>query len=191
MNKAPLLNLVEPLPKRLERQLASMLTTDEPVLVKLKGAFKEALVCTDKRVIIIKGGLVTGQLFGTATFQLPYQRITSVEIEFHLLTGYLEVSAGGVQSVKKSYWGQGSKSAAASPNTITILRKLRPRFQQAAVFIMEQISGAQQVTVAAQGTTSQSSPIHAQIGALWDLKEKGAITEQEFAQKKSELLARL
>lgn len=42
---------------------------------------------TDTRVIILKGGWMTGQLFGTDTFQCPYANIAGAEVKFHLLTG--------------------------------------------------------------------------------------------------------
>src|SRR5438309_9798326 len=95
---------MEQIPDRLERTLRDTLGPDERVFVKLRGAFKEALVCTDCRVIILKGGWMTGQLFGTDTFQCPYLNIAGVEVKFHLLTGYYQVNAGGMQRSEKSLW---------------------------------------------------------------------------------------
>jgi hypothetical protein len=63
--------MIEQIPDRLERTLRQTLMPNERVLVKLKGAFKEALVCTDARVLILKGGWMTGQILGTNTFQCP------------------------------------------------------------------------------------------------------------------------
>ncbi len=39
--------MIEQIPDRLERTLRQTLMPNERVLVKLKGAFKEALVCTN------------------------------------------------------------------------------------------------------------------------------------------------
>ena len=80
--------MIEQIPDRLERTLRQTLMPNERVLVKLKGAFKEALVCTDTRVLIMKGGWMTGQIFGTDTFQCPYSMVAGAEVRFHLLTGY-------------------------------------------------------------------------------------------------------
>ena len=52
--------MVEPIPDRLERTLRQTLASGERVFVQLRGAFTEALVCTDTRVIILKGGWMTG-----------------------------------------------------------------------------------------------------------------------------------
>ena len=72
--------MVGPIPDRLERTLRQTLASGERVFVQLRGAFTEALVCTDTRVIILKGGWMTGQLFGTDTFQCPYRNIETVEV---------------------------------------------------------------------------------------------------------------
>jgi hypothetical protein len=70
------LEVVEPILDRLERTLWKTLASGEQVFVQLRGAFTEALVCTDTRVIILKGGWMTGQLFGTDAFQCPIATLT-------------------------------------------------------------------------------------------------------------------
>ena len=72
--------MIEQIPDRLERTLRQTLCPNERVFVKLKGAFKEALVCTDTRVLILKGGWMTGQIFGTDTFQCPYSMVAGAEV---------------------------------------------------------------------------------------------------------------
>ena len=105
--------MIEPIPERLNRTLRQTLAPGEQVLVQLKGAFTEALVCTDFRVLILKGGWMTGQLFGTNTFQCPYPNIAGVEVKFHLMTGYFELSAGGMQNTPKGFWRSENKPRAA------------------------------------------------------------------------------
>ena len=102
--------MIEQIPDRLERTLRQTLMPNERVLVKLKGAFKEALVCTDTRVLIMKGGWMTGQILGTDTFQCPYSMVAGAEVRFHLLTGYFELSTGGMQNSPKSFWQGGSEA---------------------------------------------------------------------------------
>ena len=47
--------MIELIPERLDRTLRQTLASGERVLVQLKGAFAEVLVCTHFRVIILKG----------------------------------------------------------------------------------------------------------------------------------------
>ena len=134
--------MIEQIPDRLERTLRQTLMPNERVLVKLKGAFKEALICTDARVLILKGGWMTGQILGTDTFQCPYSMVAGAEVKFHLLTGYFELSTGGMQNTPKSFWEGGNKPAAAkAPNCVSISgSEMAQKFRQACAFIM-QIAG--------------------------------------------------
>ena len=133
----------DPLPEILERALASALAPGERVFVKLKGTFKEALVCTDMRVMILKAGWVTGNLFGTNTFQCPYPNVAGAQVRFNLITGYFELSAGGMQNTPKSFWKNDSNvNAAKALNCVSLnSREQAGRFQQACAFIMSRAAG--------------------------------------------------
>lgn len=54
-----------------------VIANDEVIIIALKGAFKEYLICTDKSVHIIKKGFMTGHTFGNGDFKMPY--LSSVE----------------------------------------------------------------------------------------------------------------
>ena len=131
--------MIEQIPDRLERTLRQTLVPGERVFLKLKGAFQESLVCTDTRVLIIKGGWMTGQIFGTGTYQCPYSMVAGAEVNFHLLTGYFELSTGGMQGTPKSFWEGGKKpTAAKSPNCVSLSGTEQARkFRQACAFIMQ------------------------------------------------------
>ncbi len=134
--------MLEPLPEKLERALSRTLAPNEQVFIKLRGAFKEALVCTSLRIIILKAGWMTGQLFGTGMFQCPYANVAGAQINFRVLTGYFELSTGGMQNTPKSFWktDQGI-SAAKAPNCVTISGPRHAEmFQDACTFIMARAS---------------------------------------------------
>jgi Bacterial PH domain len=127
-------DLFEQLPGRIESALTEILEPDETIEVQLKGAFKEGLVCTDHRLIIIKGGFMTGQTFGTNVFQVPYANITGVDVKKHMTSGYFEISTGGMQGTEKSYWSnKKGYNAKQAPNTVSIVGKSdAERFRKAA-----------------------------------------------------------
>jgi hypothetical protein len=130
--------MIEQIPDTLERTLRQTLAPGERVFIKLKGAFQESLVCTDTRVLILKSGWMTGQLFGANTYQCPYSMVAGAEVNFHLLTGYFELSTGGMQSMPKSFWQAGKKpTAAKSPNCVSISgSEMAQKFRQACALIM-------------------------------------------------------
>src|ERR1039458_9217163 len=124
--------MIELLPSKLENELRLLLSPREKVFAKLRGTFSEGLVCTSTRVIILKSGFMTDQLFGTNTFQLPYSQITGVRVRFNLFTGYFELSAGGMQNTDKNFWDNDKQfSPAKAPNCISINgRRNAPKFHR-------------------------------------------------------------
>ncbi len=177
--------MIEPIPDRLERTLRQTLAPGERVFVQLRGAFTEALVCTDTRVIILKGGWMTGQLFGTDTFQCPYANIAGAEVKFHLLTGYFELSAGGMQNTPKSFWKTDNKVRAANaPNCVSLAGPEQAnRFRQACAFIMARTAGGRQPYAAADDAV-------ATLERLAKLRDRGVLSEVEFRAMKARLLAK-
>lgn len=134
--RSPVQELIERVPARLEKKLATLLQSGETVCVKLRGVVKEALVCTDRRVLILKTGFMAGHTFGTNVFQVAYRNVTSAQVNSHLITGYLEVSAGGVQNVPTSYWARGNNSPQKRDNCVSLGRRHFQKFQRAAGFIV-------------------------------------------------------
>ena len=126
-------DLIDALPHGLEASLRKVLADGERVEVQLKGVWKEALVCTDRRVMILKSGFMTGQTFGSNVFQIPYGNVGGVEVTFHILTGYFELSAGGMQNTAKSYWSKDKGTdPAKAPNCVTLnTRPQAARFRTA------------------------------------------------------------
>lgn len=165
------------------------LLPNERILMWLKGTFKEWLICTDKRAFIVKKGFMTGNTFGGNVFQMFYKNITSVEVNFHLVSGYFEISAGGVQNTIKNYWSTDKKfNPTQAPNCISITNKdLANKFKEACTFITNKI---QEETVQ-NNNTSQNIDIPEQIKKLAELKEQGILTEDEFETKKKELLSKI
>jgi len=179
--------MIEPIPEKLERVLSLALAPNEKVFIKLRGAFKEALVCTSTRVIILKGGWMTGQLFGESIFQCPYQNVAAAQVNFHLLTGYFELSAGGMRNTPKSFWNTDkSVNAAKAPNCVSISgRQQAAKFRDACAFIMERASGG------ARGDLGTDKDRLEVLEHLAKLRDAGVVSEDKYQAKKAEILSRL
>jgi hypothetical protein len=96
----------------------------EEILISLQGYNKVALVRTDKRLLIVKSGFVTGHAFGSGVFQLTYGHVTSAQVTFgQFYGGYFEVSTGGMQATPKSIWAHSKKGPRAqeAPNSIALI----------------------------------------------------------------------
>jgi hypothetical protein len=179
--------MIEPIPSGLEAALQQALSPGERVFIKLRGTYKEALVCTSNRVIILKAGWMTGQLFGTDMFQCPYSNVAGAQVNFHLLTGYFELSAGGMQNSPKSFWNsEKNVNAAKAPNCVSIAGRDRAdRFRQACAFIMQRVSGGAGAGVRVGEVVLDT------LARLAKLRDAGVISAAEFQAKKIEILSRL
>lgn len=115
--------LIEELPASLMASVHANLSTGEEVMVRLKGRFKEALICTGRRVLIVKSGFMTGNTFGSNVFQAPYLKVAGCEVKTGLVSGYFEISTGGMQNTtsKKEFSGNSSQTAREAPNTVALL----------------------------------------------------------------------
>lgn len=164
---------------------------NEKVELWLKGAFKEWLICTNKQVFIIKKGFMTGHTFGNGVFQMPYRNIAGATVNYHLLSGYFEISAGGMQNTAKDYWSSDKNSdPSKAPNCVSINDKaLSAKFKEAAAFIMDKIQKLNDSQT--NGTSSIDTDIPTQIKKLAELKDQGILTEDEFNKKKIELLSKM
>jgi hypothetical protein len=183
-------DLIDVLPSGLMKKLQQLLAAGESVEVQLKGVWNEVLVCTDRRALILKSGLMTGQVFGSNAFQLPYSNIAGVEVKFHLLTGYFELSAGGMQNTDKSYWAtNNAANPAKAPNCIALnSRGQAARFRSACTFILEMADRSRRPQAPLAAPAEETS-----VGALerlWKLRTDGAISQAEFEIMKGEALAR-
>ena len=179
--------MIEPIADKLERALSTALTPTEQVFIKLKGTFKEALVCTSTRVIILKAGWMTGQIFGTDMFQCPYSNVAGAQVNFHLVTGYFELSTGGMQNAPKSFWNSDKNvNAAKAPNCVSISGRDRAaKFREASAFIMQRASGGIRAGVQA-GEDGLGV-----LERLARLRDAGVISAAEFQAKKTQILSRM
>lgn len=168
---------------KFEKIAKQYLSADETIHVALKGNFKEYLICTNKRVYIIKQGFMTGHMLGGGLFKMDYGNITSVEIDMKIVNGYFEVSTGGVQNTRKSYWSQDANtSSSQSPNTVSISKLERADFERASSKIHELIHASK------NSLSNDSSGELNQLEKLAELHDKGILTQQEFELKKKKLL---
>ena len=181
-------HLIADIPTALEERLKTILSSGEVVHVKLKGVNKEVLICTNRRAIILKTGFTTGSTFGVNVFQAPYRNISSVDVDFHLMSGVFEILTGGGQGKKKSYWGLSRDRAKASEeqNCISLLRNTDPdKFREAANFIMEMVHNLDHGMSAPPPAAVSLAD---ELRKLADLRKDGILTDSEFEAQKATLM---
>jgi hypothetical protein len=170
--------------------LGDALSPGEEVICRLAGMSKsQSLVLTDRRAFIIKVGWRSGQTLGGKVSSFEYRNINSVEVRASMMTGVFEIAAGGVQGREAAYFGKDKSSAWKLPNTLPIAKKQMKDFQLGAQAIRERSSTAQHP--AAVVAAPAPPDVMDQIRKLGTLHAEGVLSEEEFASKKAELLARM
>lgn len=188
-------NLVVSQENKTDELIAEMLETippEESLYVALKGREREYLFCTDKMVYIKKKGFMTGHRFGSGSFKMDYNNITNVEVDFHISSGYFELSSAGLQNKPLDVWKNGELDPMKVPNAISLVGKDQKEvFEKASRFIMQKVvethSPLQSHQTQSMDSTSVQSSV-AQIREFKQLLDEGIITQEEFDAKKKQLL---
>lgn len=156
----------------------------EKVLIAIKGVFREYLICTNKSVYIAKKGFMTGHFLGTGNFHIPYNKITNVEIDMHLLSGYFEISTGGLENKRLNYWSKDpNEDPAKQPNCIALSKDVLKDFEEARDFILNY-----EVETKTDTKAKSEKSIPEQIREYKELLDDGLISNEEYEEKKKELL---
>ena len=176
-------NFIQNLGNRGEKLIEENLHGDK-VFVKLKGAFGQGLVITDKRIYVLKWGYMTGNFFGGRCTGFGYNNIVGLEIRKNLSTGIFQVLTPSNQESQKTYWGTGSNDATRSDNIVTIFSNDFNSFQEAAKIGRELIQNPGLYNI----KNNKFPNNYSDLEKLAELKEKGIITKEEFEAKKKNIL---
>jgi Short C-terminal domain len=176
--------------KKVAKLLQANLSDGEQVELYAQGNSDQTVVLTDRHVFILKTGFMAGQSFGGKATSFAYGQITAVEVRVSMMSGIFEIRAAGMSATDISYYGNSKDSAYKAPNAIPINKNRAALFQDVAKRIRERIDA----THSAQAPSAASPPpadIPGQLRQLAELRDAGVVTPEEFASKKSELLARM
>jgi len=180
-----------PLGKKEDALLRQNLSSGEKVLGVVIGSFRQAIVSTTKKVLVIKVGFMAGQTFGAKVTSFDYSNLVGVEVRQGLVQGEFELLAGGLQTSQLSTINA-KVNIAQLPNCVVFARQDAEAFNAMATAIrsMSQVARTQ-LTVSKEETHTVENATITAIKQLAELRDAGILTEEEFAAKKSDLLSKL
>lgn len=161
---------------------------DEVVYVGIKGAYKEYLVATDKKIYLYKKGFMTGKTFGSSVFQLDYNSISAIQIHKQFGgVGYIEIVGMGMQNRQDlSYWKMDKRYDPIRQDNCLSFNSNCEVYETAVKHINELMLKAKNKYVATESKTSLNK--FDEIKQYKELLDLGIITDDEFNVKKDELL---
>ena len=187
--------MAEPIPKKEAALLQQLLLPGEKVLGQMIGTFDQAVVVTDHHVCILKTGLMAGQMFGGKSTAFDFKNIVGVEIRTGFAQGEFEILAAGLANNQGNTINSKVKMA-ESPNGIVFTKTDANHFNAMAAKIREKVGGhsmapAPTSSPALAPTQTTTHPIIEAIKQLSEMHAAGILTDDEFTNKKAELLSRM
>ena len=148
-------------------ELPNILWDSEQILDIVQGSYNTGLgilVSTDRRLIFVDKGMI----YGLRVEDFPNDKITSIQYETKLVFGTITIFASGNKAVVENVDKNQARAFAEG---------VRARLS----------SGSAPATPAVSGDHTEDDMV-GQLEKLATLKEKGILTEEEFAAKKRQLL---
>jgi hypothetical protein len=183
---------MQPLGPKEADLLKRNLAPGEQVLGVVIGQSRQAVVATDHKVIVIKTGTMAGQMFGSKATSFDYRTIVGVEVR----TGWSQCEFEIIAAALRAPQGNRARDRTIireSPNGVVFVKGNVRHFEALAAKIRE-MTGAMHgagTAVAPQAAPPPETSIPDQIRSLSELHAAGILTDDEFAAKKAELLARM
>jgi hypothetical protein len=171
--------MIEKLKGKLEKAFSDNITEGEKIRIKLQPTSGEALVVTDKKVMIIKAGVLAGAgFFGAKCTTFNFTEITSVDLRLGLMGGHIQITVAGSTDIK-------GRNMVESGNACTFNVDYRERMKEVASIIRESVEQVKKGNVPPVEIVQE---IAVQIKNLHDLKIQGIISEADFEAGKRKLL---
>lgn len=185
--------VMQPLGKKEADLLKRNMAPGERVLGQVIGSSNQAVVATDHKVLVVKTGMMAGQTFGGKATSFDYRTLVGVEVRTGWAMGEFELIAAALSAPQRNR-AKDRVSIKESPNGVVFGKQDARHFEAMAAKIRE-VTGAAHgagTAVHPQPSAPAAEPsIPEQIRALSELHAAGILTEDEFAGKKAELLARM
>lgn len=139
-------------------------------------------------VTITRSGLAR-MTVGKGDKRIPVHAISSVQLKpaGALTNGFISFSIAGGKE-KQSRFGSQTADAAKDENSVVFTKKQAKDFDEVRAAIEQAIAAAHEP---AAPSRSEGMDLADQLERLAELHSAGVLTDEEFSQKKSELLARM
>lgn len=86
--------VMQPLGRRELSLLEANTADDEVLLGQVIGTVSQAIVATDRQVLVLKAGVASGHIFGGLATSFAYDEIASVELRASIAQGEIEILTG-------------------------------------------------------------------------------------------------
>jgi hypothetical protein len=174
---------VEILGRRARRELEHNTEPGEAVRLCLRGDLGHALVCLDDRILIIKSGFHAGTTFGANVTTIFYPDITGIQLQMHLVSGWIEISSPSFQGRERKHTRQprsSDRDVYKLPNCVPINRRYADDYRAP-------LAELRRLVAAAKAGPPQEGVV-VKLERLAALHREGLLDGVEFAAAKARVI---
>lgn len=169
--------------------LAKTLMPGESVLVIIRGPSAQAIIGTDRRAFIYKKGFMAGASFGSEMTNWTYKNLVGVQLHTGMMSGAVVLQGPGQSGTSTSYWKGGNDDPYKAPNAIPVVRPYDV-VEAGVSRLRELIDLEHQKAHAPVAEKAGVASMADEIRKLAEMRRDGLITDEEFADLKSQLTGR-
>ncbi len=177
---------VSKLKKRVREALTENLRAGEVIRVVIHGANGQAIIGTDSRLFVIKPGFMAGASFGVEATSWSYRNLVGIQVHKGMVTGSVVVQAPGQSGTNSGYWGGDKSDPYKAPNAIPIAGNWQ-EVRSAVAELQNLIDEAHNPAQAAP--PARAASVADELKKLAELNQAGALTDEEFAAAKQQLIS--
>lgn len=187
------LNLKKTLPSKVQRYMKKrgVLLPGESVEAVL-GSSSQVIVITDRRLIVVKVGVVAGSTGGGRVTSFDFKDVTGLQVQLGVLMGSLSVQSPGYGATQTGdYWSnRNQKNVLQLPNVIVWSKPDDKKFAAELAYAHQRIATAQTPrTGEPQQEEHPPTPsLAAELQQLADLYAAGVLSESEFEAAKTQAI---
>lgn len=172
-----------------QESLSKTLVPGECVLVIIRGPSAQAIIGTDRRAFVYKKGFMAGASFGSEMTNWMYKNLVGVQLHTGMMSGAVVLQGPGHSGNSTSYWKSGNDDPYKAPNAIPVVRPYEV-VEAGVARLRELIDLDHQKAHSSVVQPVQVASVADEIRKLAEMRRDGLITDEEFADLKTQLMSR-
>jgi hypothetical protein len=180
--------VMAPLGTKEEALLEQQLAPAERVLGQVIALHGQALVATDRRLLVVKAGIMSGRTFGGTASGFDYADVRDIELHTYTVQGELEIVVPGLP-----YLGgvvETRVPITSLPHILLFAKAELATYEAMAAKVREMVAASRVDTGAPAESAPQPDALD-RLRRLGELRDAGVVTVDEFEAAKAQLLARV
>ena len=178
------------LDKKERKAAETAIHENDVVKFVLKSTGGQGLVALADRVIIVKTGFMAGATFGDRVTSIPYQDVSSIQVNKGMVNATIAILAAGFGATNPGDFFSSGKNDDPwkLPNCLPANKSLLKEFEPFLSELRTMVAASKSGSSAGGGFSAQAPDMASQLARLAELHAQGMLSEEEFVAAKMRLI---